>query len=236
MSRVRAAAVRAPNVLELSLDAKAAVKVGEFARGGVTRTVVHALDHDFGAKATITPYGIFLPAHDDLTLYLTTGAVTADFLVDRLADWWGAQRPRFPGIDTLLLLQDNGPENHSRRTRYMERLVAFGQRHHLHLRLAYYPPYHSKYNPIERCWGVLEQHWNGALLDTVETVDEYARTMTWRGRAPTVRLVTTPYAKGVTLTRIAMLQVEARVRRLPGLPRWFVEIPWVPAKGPKPPM
>ena len=32
--------------------------------------------------------------------------------------------------------------------------------------LAYYPPYHSKYNPIERCWGFLENHWNGALLDS----------------------------------------------------------------------
>src|SRR5262245_2149031 len=31
----------------------------------------------------------------------------------------------------------------------------------LTVRLAYYPPYHSKYNPIERCWGILENHWNG---------------------------------------------------------------------------
>ncbi|NRB09761.1 MAG: hypothetical protein HRU34_23665, partial [Richelia sp.] len=25
----------------------------------------------------------------------------------------------------------------------------------------YYAPYHSKYNPIEGCWGILDQHWNG---------------------------------------------------------------------------
>ena len=38
----------------------------------------------------------------------------------------------------------------------------------LRIRLIYYPPYHSKYNPIERCWAALEQYWNGALLDSVE--------------------------------------------------------------------
>ena len=54
----------------------------------------------------------------------------------------------------------------------MQRLVEFAQRSHLTIRLAYYPPYHSKYNPIERCWGILEQHWNGALLDSVEAVME----------------------------------------------------------------
>ena len=46
----------------------------------------------------------------------------------------------------------------------MKRLVEFSDRHQLTLELAYYPPYHSKYNLIERCWGILENHWNGTLL------------------------------------------------------------------------
>jgi transposase len=36
--------------------------------------------------------------------------------------------------------------------------------------ILYYPSYHSKYNPIERCWGILEKHWNGAKLINVETM------------------------------------------------------------------
>ena len=47
----------------------------------------------------------------------------------------------------------------------MARLTAFADAFGLTIQLAYYPPYHSKYNPIERVWGVLEQHWNGDLLD-----------------------------------------------------------------------
>src|SRR5258708_12760052 len=60
-------------------------------------------------------------------------------------------------------------ENHSRRTQFMARLVALADEFGLTIDLAYYPPYHSKYNPIERVWGVLEQHWNGSLLDSPQT-------------------------------------------------------------------
>jgi hypothetical protein len=75
----------------------------------------------------------------------------------------------------------------------MQRMVLFAQRSALTLRLTYYPPYHSKYNPIERCWGILENHWNGALLDTIDTVIQFAETMTWKGTHPLVELVTTSY-------------------------------------------
>jgi transposase len=46
------------------------------------------------------------------------------------------------------------------------------------IQLLYYPPYHSKYNPIERCWGILEKHWNGTLLRDVTTMLLWAQTMT----------------------------------------------------------
>ena len=46
------------------------------------------------------------------------------------------------------------------------------------IELVYYPPYHSKYNRIERCWGVLEQHWNGTQLTTLEIAFAWAKSMT----------------------------------------------------------
>ncbi len=54
----------------------------------------------------------------------------------------------------------------------MQRLLEFVEQYQITVRLAYYPPYHSKYNPIERRWGILEQHWNGSLLDSVDAVME----------------------------------------------------------------
>ena len=183
-------------VLRLSIDAKATVKVGPFARGGKSRVPTKAADHDFQPAATVTPVGILLPASDELFLYGVTSKGTSDCLVDRLVDWWESVKGRFPEIKTLVINLDNGPESHSRRTQFMQRLVEFVQHYHLTIRLAYYPPYHSKYNPIERCWGILEQHWNGALLDSVDAVIQYASTMTWKGKHPVVELVTTTYQTG----------------------------------------
>ena len=133
-------------------------------------------------------------------------------------------RERFSHITTLVLNLDNGPESHSRRTQFLCRMVQFAHNSGLRVRLAYYPPYHSKYNAIERCWGILEMHWNGALLESVETVIEFARTMTWKGVQPLVELVTTNYKTGVRLTKEAMAAVETQVERLPELEKWFVDI------------
>ncbi len=92
------------------------------------------------------------------------------------------------------------------------------------MRLAYYPPYHSKYNLIERCWGIVENHWNGSLLDTLDAVLEFARTMIWKSNHLIVSLVSATYASGVRLTKDAMEALEAQVTRLPGLEKWFVDI------------
>ena len=206
------------------MDAKATIKVGPFARGGKSRVAVKAADHDFQPEATVTPVGIFLPATDELFLYGVTSTVTSDCLVDRLVQWWEAVRARFGHITTLVINLDNGPENHRRRTQFMHRIVEFVQHYQINVRLAYYPPYHSKYNPIERWWGILEHHWNGTLLDSVDTVLHFATTMTWKGQYPVVELVTTTYQTGVKLTKAAMDVVETQVERLPHLGKWLVDI------------
>jgi Rhodopirellula transposase DDE domain len=215
----------ADNVLRLSLDTKATVKIGLFSRGGDNWVEVKALDHDFKPEATLSPFGILLPRYQDLFLYLARSRVTSDFIVDVLGHWWQGVRGRFPQIDTLLINQDNGPENHSRRTQFLKRIIEFGHQQRLTIRLAYYPPYHSKYNLIERCWGILENHWNSALLESIPTALRFAQTMTWHGKHPFVELIDKIYHKGVKLTAAEMKQLETQVQRLPGLEKWFVDIP-----------
>ncbi len=112
------------------------IKVGPFARGGKSRIPTKAADHDFEPVATVTPIGMFLPAFDELFLYGVTSKVTSDCLV--------ALKERFSHIKTLLINLDNGPESHSRRTQFMQRLGGFAQQYHLTVRLAYYPPYPSR--------------------------------------------------------------------------------------------
>lgn len=219
--------------LRISLDAKARVKLGEFDRGGKTRVKTFANDHDFGENSLV-PFGILLPLVAELFLFFSASRLTSDFIVDCLAQWWESVRSRFAQIRTLVLNQDNGPENHSRRTQFLKRIVEFAHQYRLNIRLAYYPPYYSKYNPIERTWGVLEKHWNGSLLDEVETVLKFAQTMTWKGKHPTVTLIERTYEKGVRLKPKEMDKFEAQVQRLsnqgqeelPALGKWFVDISW----------
>jgi len=215
-------------ILRISLDAKATVLIGPFSRGGQARIQVQAVDHDFQPQAKLTPFGIFLPGFNELYLYFTSSRLTSDFMVDCLEDFWRTNRGRFPLVRTVLLNQDNGPENHSRRTQFMKRLTAFADAFQVGLDLAYYPPYHSKYNPIERVWGVLEQHWNGQLLESIDTVLNLAQTMTWNGCHPVIQGVEKTYQMGQRLTQKAMAALEQRWERLPGLPKWFVHIPPIP--------
>ena len=78
----------------------------------------------------------------------------------------------------------------------------------------------TQYNAIERGWGVLEQHWNGTLLSTVDTVLEWARTMTWKGRHPVVHLGQKIHAKGVRLGKAAKKKLDERLQRSTTLPKW----------------
>jgi hypothetical protein len=224
VNRVNRLADQDETVLRVSMDAKARVKIGAFSRGGTSRIEVKADDHDFNSKGGLTPVGLFLPQFDDFFMYMVKSRVTADCLVDCLQQWWEGVRKRFTYIDTLVINLDNGPENHSRRTQFMKRLVEFATQYGLIIHLAYYPPYHSKYNPVERCWGILENYWNGALLDSVEAVLRFATNMTYNAKHPVVELVTTTYPTGVKLSDKAMNLLETLIKRLPQLEKWFVDI------------
>ena len=112
-------------------------------------------------------------------------------------------------------------------------VVEFARTHYVNLDLAYYPPYHSKYNAIERVWGVLENHWRGELLDSRNKVLDLAQDMTWNGHHPIVTFVETSYRTGVKLSKKAMNPYEQTICRMPGLERWFVWIPLMELGGAK---
>ena len=212
-------------VIRISIDTKANVKVGSFSRGGYNRQKVKADDHDYNPGAILKPFGIFLPAHDETYLYFTDSYVTADFMVDCFEDLWPMIKARF-NPHTIAINADNGPENSSRRSQFMKRLVDFAIQHEVGISLIYYPPYHSKYNPVERVWGVLENHWKGQLLENVEKVIGLAKTMTYNGIHPVVKLTNQTYEKGVKLSKKAMQKIEEVIERVQGIEKWAVDIPY----------
>ncbi len=170
------------------------------------------------------PWGILNLLTGLVVIVLGTSHETSDFWVDCLRLWWERSKGEWPGIRRLVLRLDNGPANASNRRVWLKRLVQFASESGLELRLVYYPPYHSKYNPIERVWGALERHWNGTLLRTLADVKTWAQSMTWEGTPPEVECLEGVYPKGARVPGEEMRQYLEQVERSSTLPKWDVTI------------
>jgi hypothetical protein len=133
-------------------------------------------------------------------------------------------RKGYGRVKRLVIYLDNGPKNSGRRTQFLKRMVQFADWSGLEVRLVYYPPYHSKYNPIERCWSALEKKWNGVLLNGLVVALGCARRMTWKGLHPAVRCLAGEYPDGVRVPAEEMKGYEARLERSTTLPKYDITI------------
>jgi transposase len=168
--------------------------------------------------------GILVLATAALSLYFTSSGEGSDFWADGLRRWWQSARQGLGRVKRLVIYLDNGPNNAGTRLQWLRRLIAFADWSGLEVRLVYYPPYHSKYNPIEHCWGVLEQKWGGALLNRLQVILQQARRMTWRGRHPEVKRLEGDYGPGERWSRRGSKEVEARLQRSATLPKYDITI------------
>ena len=142
-------------------------------------------DHDMGCKEKYIPCGIVDEDSGELHITFGSSYKTSDFIVDTIEAKWNALDEQ-EQADTTSDPDQNGQwageqwQAHAiSLSAWCSSADAIGKP----IQLLYYPPYHSKYNPIERCWGILELHWNGTKLIDVETMLEWAKSMTWKGHA-----------------------------------------------------
>jgi len=92
---------------------------------------------------------------------------------------------------------DHRLELGSGRRQFIKRMIEFVDRYQLNIHLVYYPLYHRTYNPVERVWGILENHGNGTLLTDRKPAIEWAKTMTWKGISAIVKMLVGTYETGV---------------------------------------
>jgi transposase len=159
-----------------------------------------------------------------LLLIFTSSRETSDFWVDALKMWWLSVQNEQGAIKRLVIYLDNGPKNAGTRTQWLKRMIEFADWSGLEIRLLYYPPYHSKYNPIERCWSALEQRWGGSLLNGLKVILQQALRMRWRKQHPQVKRLQGDYAEGVRLSKKEMKPYEARLLRSRTLPKYDITI------------
>ena len=210
--------------LRISFDAKATVKMGNLSRGGKNRKETKADDHDFKVSGTITPVSIYLPKEKDLSIYMVTSKSTSDCYADILEDYWRLYSNNHDKIKQLIINLDNGPQQNSNTRQFMNRMQGFSDSAGIEIHLAYYPPYHSKYNPVERTLGGLERHWSGEILDSEEKVVGFAKTMQWAGKNPCVKVINKVYEKGVKVADKIMKKLNEGFTRKKGIEKWFVII------------
>jgi len=178
----------------------------------------------------LTPFGILVIGTGLLSL-IFGDSETSDFWGDCFYSWWLDVRAKYRNISRLVIYMDNGPNNSGNRTQFLKRMIDFADWSGLELHLIYYPPYHSKYNPIERCWSSLQQKWGGTLLTCWDVVWDCATRMLWKSRHPDVYRLRGKYAKGVIVPKTEMQEIEKRLKRSASLPKYDIIITPKPPRG-----
>jgi transposase len=212
--------------LRISIDSKAKVKIGNLSRNGKSRNIKakKADDHDTVWSSVLVPFGILNLDTAQLSIYFGGSAETSDFIVDCIAQWWEENKDNYTHLEELLIDLDGGSATRSNRTQFIKRLVELSKHLGLKIRLIYYPPYHSKYNPIERCWAALENYWHGAILDSVEAALKWASHMKWKGISPIVHLITKTYEKKIKVASDDLRQYQPFWIPSENLPKWDITV------------
>ena len=215
-----------PGILKLSIDVKDKVKVGQLSRKGYHRgkNPVDALDKDQHWEASLVPMGILEIESAKSTVIVGNSYETSDFIIDCLEKWYEIEKDNLLPYHALEIYLDNGPAINSHRTQFIKRMMEFACITNLKIHLLYYPPYHSKYNPIERVWAAVEQYWNGTILNSVDKVINTLHNVKWKNTHLSALLLDKTYQKGITIADKEMEKFEAFLIRKPNLEKWDVWI------------
>ena len=155
-------------------------------------------DHDFKsfAEGVIIPHGIYDYIQNNAYINLGTSRDTTQFACDCLRNWWYNQgNVDYPKGTSILILCDGGGSNSSRYYIFKEDLQKLADEIGVEIRIAHYPPYCSKYNPIEhRLFPHVTRACQGVIFKTTEIVKELMeKTSTTKGLKAIVQIVDKVY-------------------------------------------
>lgn len=207
----------------ISLDTKDKVLLGPFSRRGRNRIEIQAVDHELTNNCLI-PFGILDLKTNIPYFFNYVSKPTSLDLVGCIEEFYIEQYLK-TNMTKLSILLDNGPDNSGVRTIFLKGLIEISKKYQITIELIYYPPYHSKYNPIERLWARLENIWNGFLLETKEKCLNFMKNLTWKGMKSVTKLKEVKYEKGLTVEKEEMKKLEDKyIFRKDGIKKWSIII------------
>jgi hypothetical protein len=207
----------------LSIDCKKKELLGNLYRDGKSyaQTPHQAYDHDYShlGEGKIIPHGIFDMQKNIGFISIGDSSETAAFIVDNLRWWWDNYGIHdYPDARTILILCDAGGGNSYRHHAFKKELQAFAKEIGLDIIIAHYPPYASKWNPIEHClFCHVHQAMSGQMFHDYEFVKELIeKTTTKQGLTVVVRTHRQQYPTGLKTDKSDI--DETRIQRHPTIP------------------
>jgi len=187
----------------IRIDTKKKASLGLLYRDGTlyTQHMVKVYDHDFShlADGVAIPYTMYDLQRNTAYVSIGTSKDTADFVCDSITSWWLTQgRADYPLATSILALADSGGSNSYRHYVFKEALQRLADELGIEIRMAHYPPYASKWNPVEhRVFPFITKALKGAILTSHEQVRNLiARAKTSTGLKVTAQLVKKVYHTG----------------------------------------
>jgi hypothetical protein len=187
----------------ISIDTKKKELLGNFHRSGTTFTeqTVETNDHDFNraGQGKLIPHGIFDIAGRHAHINLNTSHDTGELCCDSIAAWWEQHgRAVYAKARRLLILCDGGGSNSATQYLFKEDLQRLADCLGLEIRVAHYPPYCSKHNPIEhRVFPHITRACQGVIFHTVDIARQFIeRAKTSTGVRVTVSVLEKVYVTG----------------------------------------
>jgi len=187
----------------LSMDTKKKECLGNFYRDGYLYTLqeLRTYDHDFlsFAEGVVIPHAIYDLKRNMGYINLGTSKDTSQFACDSLRNWWYHQGQHdYPNATSILILCDGGGSNSSRHYIFKEDLQKLADEIGVEIRIAHYPPYCSKHNPIEhRLFPHVTRACQGVVFKSVEIVKELMeKTKTSKGLKAVVQIIDKMYETG----------------------------------------
>lgn len=191
----------------VSVDAKKRELIGDLYRAGevYSKEEIASYDHDFPYLATgiAIPHGIFDLKKNTAHINIGTSHETSEFACDSLKKWWSEKGLLdYPNATSILMLMDGGGSNSSRRYVFKEGLQNLANEIGIEVRIAHYPPYTSKWNPIEhRVFPHVTRAMQGVVLKDHEITKQLIeKTQTKTGLSVSVSVIDKVYEVGKKAT------------------------------------
>ena len=215
---------RNEEVAFISTDDKATKKIGNFSDNGYSWQNIKALDHDTAFKYAVKPFGILDLKTNETFVTCTPYNSTSAFKVDCIEKYI-VRKNKHHKLKKLVVFLDNGPENSSRRKLWLKKIVKLSIKYNLIIELVYYPPYHSKYNKIERVWAHIQMEWRRITIDSLELLIDCLNKMKWKGINIEGNLSMDKYEKGIKVSDYEMeTEINPHIIREEGLEKWSLVI------------